>query len=131
MSNKIDVKLPHEMGDYGDWRDRFAKPLLHKKITPKEDKIMAVIKADKVVSPGNEAVDIKLSDQERQDLDKAIAVFSAIVDDTKQILTSAEQYRLAALACLEALGTDKGKPIVDVMHEQLRGEVQQLLGMEA
>jgi hypothetical protein len=130
MSRKIDVKLPHEMGDYGDWRERFGKPLLHKKIT-KEDKNMAVIKADKVANNGNEPVHGKLTKEEKESLDKTIAVFNAIVDDTKRILTSAEQYRLAALACLEILGTDKGKPIVDIMHEQLRGEVQRMLEVEA
>ena len=130
MSNKIDVKLPHEMGDYGDWWERFDKPLLHKKIT-EEDKNMAVIKADKVANNGNEPVHGKLTKEEKESLDKTIAVFNAIVDDTKRILTSAEQYRLAALACLEILGTDKGKPIVDIMHEQLRGEVQRMLEVEA
>lgn len=126
-----EVKLPHELGEDGSWQECFKNPILHKKIV-KEDDEMAVIKAENVVCQKPEKVKNKLTiNIDKKGIDESIKVFDEIVEDTKAILELTEQYRIAALACLETLGTVRGKPIIDIMHEQLRGEVQRLLGVEA
>lgn len=128
MSRKIDVKLPHEMGDYGDWRERFDKPLLHKKIT-EEDKPMAIIKSDQVVKEPTkpESVDITFDDELKDELQ----VFETIERETKLILKAVEDYRCLAQVSYQTLGLDKGKPIVDVIYKQLKQEVSQILEVGA
>ena len=124
-----EVKLPHELGEDGSWKECFKNPILHKKIV-KEDDEMAVVKAENVVYTKPEKTKKKLTiNINKKGIDESIKVFDEIVEDTKGILELAEQYRIAALACLETLGTVRGKPIIDIMHEQLRGEVQRLLGL--
>lgn len=129
MSRKIDVKLPHEMGDYGDWRERFDKPLLHKKIT-KEDKNMAVIKKEQVVEKV-ESPKIQVTPDEGREINDAMQVFESIVKETELVLKTAEGYRCLAQVSYQTLGLDKGKPIVDVIYEQLRKEVSQILEVGA
>lgn len=116
-----EVKLPHELGEDGSWKECFKNPILHKKIV-KEDDEMAIIKAEDVKN--------KLTtNTDKKSIDESIKVFDEIVEDTKAILELAEQYRIAALACLETLGTDKCKPILDVMHQQLQDEFLQVIGV--
>lgn len=124
-----EVKLPHELGEDGSWKECFKNPILHKKIV-KEDDEMAVIKAENVVYKKPEKTKNKLTiNINKKGIDESIKVFDEIVEDTKAILELAEQYRIAALACLETLGTDKCKPILDVMHQQLQDEFLQVIGV--
>lgn len=124
-----EVKLPHELGEDGSWKECFKNPILHKKIV-KEDDAMAVIKAENVVYKKPEKAKNKLTiNINKKGIDESIKVFDEIVEDTKGILELAEQYRIAALACLETLGTDKCKPILDVMHQQLQDEFLQVIGV--
>lgn len=124
-----EVKLPHELGEDGSWKECFKNPILHKKIV-KEDDGMAVIKAENVVYKKPEKTKNKLTiNINKKGIDESIKVFDEIVEDTKAILELAEQYRIAALACLETLGTDKCKPILDVMHQQLQDEFLQVIGV--
>lgn len=124
-----EVKLPHELGEDGSWKECFKNPILHKKIV-KEDDAMAVIKAENVVYKKPEKTKNKLTiNINKKGIDESIKVFDEIVEDTKGILELAEQYRIAALACLETLGTDKCKPILDVMHQQLQDEFLQVIGV--
>lgn len=123
------VKLPHELGEDGSWKECFKNPILHKKIV-KEDDEMAVIKAENVVCQNPEKTKNKLTiNINKKGIDESIKVFDEIVEDTKVILELAEQYRILALACLETLGTDKCKPILDVMHQQLQDEFLQVIGV--
>ena len=124
-----EVKLPHELGEDGSWKECFKNPILHKKIV-KEDDEMAVVKAENVVYTKPEKTKKKLTiNINKKGIDESIKVFDEIVEDTKGILELAEQYRIAALACLETLGTDKCKPILDVMHQQLQDEFLQVIGV--
>lgn len=124
-----EVKLPHELGEDGSWKECFKNPILHKKIV-KEDDEMAVVKAENVVYKKPEKTKNKLTiNINKKGIDESIKVFDEIVEDTKGILELAEQYRIAALACLETLGTDKCKPILDVMHQQLQDEFLQVIGV--
>lgn len=124
-----EVKLPHELGEDGSWKECFKNPILHKKIV-KEDDEMAVVKAENVVYKKPEKAKNKLTiNINKKGIDESIKVFDEIVEDTKGILELAEQYRIAALACLETLGTDKCKPILDVMHQQLQDEFLQVIGV--
>lgn len=124
-----EVKLPHELGEDGSWKECFKNPILHKKIV-KEDDEMAVVKAENVVYKKPEKIKNKLTiNINKKGIDESIKVFDEIVEDTKGILELAEQYRIAALACLETLGTDKCKPILDVMHQQLQDEFLQVIGV--
>lgn len=124
-----EVKLPHELGEDGSWKECFKNPILHKKIV-KEDDEMAVVKAENVVYKNPEKTKNKLTiNINKKGIDESIKVFDEIVEDTKVILELAEQYRILALACLETLGTDKCKPILDVMHQQLQDEFLQVIGV--
>ena len=124
-----EVKLPHELGEDGSWKECFKNPILHKKIV-KEDDEMAIVKAENVVYKKPEKAKNKLAiNIDKKGIDESIKVFDEIVEDTKSILELAEQYRIAALACLETLGTDKCKPILDVMHQQLQDEFLQVIGV--
>ena len=123
-----EVKLPHELGEDGSWKECFKNPILHKKIT-EEDKPMAIIKSDQVVKePAKpESVNITFDDELKDEL----RVFETIERETKLILKAVEDYRCLAQVSYQTLGLDKGKPIVDTIYEQLRKEVSQILEVGA